>query len=97
MNKAEKITTEVVMIKEEKPKMTMTNVQELLWDEIYKLRNEETTAANLAAITNATGKIMAGEIFKIKVAELTGQKPYSAMIENNSENKIEDNSEHKKA
>ena len=97
MEKTKKVTTEIVEVKESKPAMTLNNVQELLWDEIYKLRNEETTACNLAAITNATGKIMAGEVFKIKVAELTGQKPQSNMIENNSENKIEDNSEHKKA
>ena len=76
---------EVVEVKEAKGKMTVNNVQELLWDEIYKLRNEETTAANLSAITNATGKIMSAEVLKIKYAELTGQKPKSMMLENKSE------------
>ena len=68
-------------MKESKTEMTVQNVQELLWDEIYRLRNEETTAANLASITNATGKIMSAEILKIKYAELTGQKPSSPMLE----------------
>ena len=67
---------------EVKGAMTVNNVQELLWDEIYKLRNEETTAANLSAITNATGKIMSAEVLKIKYSELTGQKPKSPMLEN---------------
>ena len=67
---------------EVKGAMTVNNVQELLWDEIYKLRNEETTAANLSAITNATGKIMSAEVLKIKYSELTGQKPKSLMLEN---------------
>jgi len=71
---------EVVEPMEEKPDMTVQNVQELLWDEIYKLRNEETTAANLCAITNATGKIMSAEVLKLKYAELTGLKPQSKML-----------------
>jgi hypothetical protein len=71
-----------VSVIEAKQAMTVNNVQELLWDEIYKLRNEETTAANLSAITNATGKIMSAEVLKIKYSELTGQKPKSLMLEN---------------
>ena len=70
---------------EAKQAMTVGNVQELLWDEIYKLRNEQTTAANLSAITNATGKIMSAEVLKIKYAEMTGQKPKSLMLENKEE------------
>ena len=65
---------------ETKQAMTVQNVQELLWDEIYKLRNEETTAANLCAITNATGKIMSAEVLRLKFAEITGQKPQSSML-----------------
>jgi len=72
-------------MKETKTEMSVNNVQELLWDEIHKLRNEETTAANLAAITNATGKIMSAEILKIKFAELTGQKPKSMLLSNDHE------------
>jgi len=52
----------------------------IVMDEIYKLRNEETTAANLCAITNATGKIMSAEVLKLKYAELTGLKPQSKML-----------------
>ena len=73
-----------VVEREPKKAMNVTNVQELLWDEIDRLRNEETTAANLSAITNATGKIMAAEVLKIKYAELTGRKPESKMLEDKS-------------
>ncbi len=57
----------------EKKELSMASIQSILWDEIHSLRAGETSAANLSAITNASGKILVTIALQIKYAQLTGQ------------------------
>jgi len=65
----------------EKQELTIGNIQDILWDSIHDLRNDETSAANVSAITNATGKILSSVGLQLKYAQLTGQKPSMKMLE----------------
>ena len=62
------------MGRERKKELTMSAVQNVLWDEINNLRNGKTSALNLQVITNASSKILLAEAMRIRLAELTGQK-----------------------
>ena len=64
----------------EKPELSVNSIRNLLWDEIHELRTGHTSAANLSALTNATGKILSTVVLQIKLAEMTGQKPDLEMI-----------------
>ena len=57
-----------------KEELSMGSIQKILWDEIHNLRNGDTSAANLSAITNASGKILSTVALQMKYAEMTGQK-----------------------
>ena len=58
----------------QKEELTMEAIQTILWDEIHNLRTGEGSAANLSAITNASGKILSTVALQMKYAQLTGQK-----------------------
>jgi hypothetical protein len=62
---------------EPKKELSMQSIQETLWDEIHNLKNGETTAANVQAITNASGKILSTVALQMKYAQLTGSKEFS--------------------
>jgi len=50
-------------------------MQDVLWDAIGKIRNDETTAASVNAISNASGKILQTVKLAMEYARLTGTKP----------------------
>ena len=64
----------------EKKEMSVNSIREILWDEIHALRNDETSAANLSAITNASGKILSTVALQMKYAQMTGKKPDIDML-----------------
>jgi hypothetical protein len=54
------------------------NINELrtiLSDEIRKVRDGSTTAANVNAVTNATGKILSTVKLQMEYCKLTGKNP----------------------
>ena len=55
---------------------TLSDLRDILADEIEKIRAGKTTPANVNAVTNATGKILQSIRIEIDVAKLTGKKPY---------------------
>lgn len=60
--------------------LTITAIRDILWNEIHALRTGETSAANVSAITNATGKILSTVVLQMKFAQMTGQKPDIEML-----------------
>lgn len=54
---------------------TVTDLREILADEIKKLRAGETTPANVNAVTNASGKILSSVKLEIEYSKLLGQVP----------------------
>lgn len=52
---------------------TLAQLQETLWDEIQRIRDGETTAANANAVTNATGKILSSIKLQMEYYRLTGK------------------------
>lgn len=61
------------MSKERKEKLSMSAVQNVLWDEINNLRSGKSSALNLQVITNASSKILMAEVLRIRYAEVTGK------------------------
>jgi len=61
-------------VKTESPE-NINDLRNILCDEIGKLRNGETTAANVNAVTNATGKILSTIKVQLEYAKLTGKEP----------------------
>ena len=55
--------------------MTLDELRSVLTDEIYKIRNGQSTAASVNAISNATGKILSSVKLQMEYYRLTGQKP----------------------
>ena len=53
----------------------MNDIRNMLCEEIEKLRQKQTTPANVNAITNATGKILSTIKLELEYAKLLGQKP----------------------
>lgn len=60
---------------------TMNQLRDLLCEEIDKVRTEKTTAANVNAIVNATGKILTTIKMEMEYAKLKGQQPQMKFIE----------------
>jgi len=58
----------------------ISDLRDILCDEIDKLRNDKTTAANVNAVTNATGKILSTIKVQMEYAKLTGIKPQMDFI-----------------
>ena len=53
----------------------INDLRAILSEEIEKLRNGDTTPANINAITNATGKIFSSIKLEMEYARLIGEKP----------------------
>ena len=54
---------------------TINDLRIILSEEIEKLRNGETSAANVNAVTNATGKILSTVKLEMEYIKLTGGLP----------------------
>jgi hypothetical protein len=59
-------------------KPTLSQLQDTLWDEIQRIRDGQTTAASVNAVTNATGKILSSVKLQMEYFRLTG-KPLPEM------------------
>lgn len=59
---------------------TANDLRAMLTEEIGKLRAGGTTAANLNALTNATGKILSTVKLEIEYNKLLGQTPHIDFI-----------------
>ena len=53
----------------------INDLRNILCEEINKLRNNKTTAANVNAITNATGKVLSTIKVQMEYAKLSGEEP----------------------
>ena len=54
---------------------TVNDLRAILTEEIEKIRTGQTTAANVNAITNATGKILSSVKMEIEYNKLIGKTP----------------------
>lgn len=54
---------------------TVNDLRSILAEEIQKIRKGETTAANVNAVTNASGKILSTIKMEIEYNKLLGQTP----------------------
>lgn len=61
---------------------TVNDLRSILAEEIAKIRAGTTTAANVNAITNATGKILSTVKMEIEYNKLLGKTPHIPFIEN---------------
>ncbi len=52
---------------------TLAGLRGILFDEIKRIREGETTAANANAVTNASGKILSTLTLQMKYAAITGK------------------------
>lgn len=68
----------------------ITEIREILCEEIDNLRAKRTTPAYVNAIVNATGKILTTVKMEMEHAKLAGKKPNLAFIEGISETKAQD-------
>jgi len=59
---------------------TITDIRLILAEEIVKIRAGETTAANVNAIVNATGKILTTVKMEIEYNKLIGKTPHIDFI-----------------
>jgi hypothetical protein len=59
---------------------TLNALRTIVWDEIDKLRSGGTTAANVSAISNATGKILSSIKLEMEYVKLLGRTPNIAGI-----------------
>ena len=55
-------------------------MRNILSEEIDKLREGKTTAANVNAVTNATGKILSTVKLEMEYAKLLGKNPHIAFV-----------------
>ena len=66
---------------------TINDLRVILAEEINKIRNGTTTAANVNAITNATGKILSTVKMEIEYNKLLGKTPLIPFIESADQQK----------
>jgi hypothetical protein len=59
---------------------TFREVRSILAAEIAKLRNGDTTAANVNAVTNAIGKLLSSYKLEIEISKLLGKKPNATLL-----------------
>lgn len=60
---------------------TVNDLRSILAEEIAKIRAGTTTAANVNAITNATGKILSTVKMEIEYNKLLGKTPHIPFID----------------
>jgi hypothetical protein len=66
---------------------TLNELRGILSDEIEKIRSGSTSAANVNAVSNATGKILSSIKLELEAAKLLGRRPSGlAQITGASEN-----------
>ncbi|MCH8047687.1 MAG: hypothetical protein IID44_28675 [Planctomycetes bacterium] len=58
----------------------MNELRAILADEIKKIRDGETTAANVNAVSNATGKILSTVKIEMEYAKLLGRAPHIPLL-----------------
>ena len=73
----------------QKAPTTIDELRNILADEIKRLRNGETTAANVNATTNAVGKIFSSVKLELEYNKLTGKHPNIQMMTAVEVNKLE--------
>jgi hypothetical protein len=56
---------------------TLNELRGILSDEIDKIRSGSTTAANVNAVSNATGKILSTIKLELEAVKMLGRKPTS--------------------
>lgn len=59
----------------------MNDIRSILCDEIEKLRENKTTAANVNAIVNASGKILSTIKLDMEFAKLVGKQPKNSFVQ----------------
>jgi len=69
-------------------KMDINTIRTILAEEIGKLRDGQTTAANVNAITNATGKILSTVKLEMEYHKLIGKTPNIDFIKVSSKKAI---------
>ena len=52
---------------------TIADIQSILWTEVQRIQAGETSAANVNAIANATGKILSAVKLQMEFYRLTGK------------------------
>jgi hypothetical protein len=72
------VATEIRPIKA----FNLNELRGILSDELQRLRDGDTTAANVNAISNATGKILSTVKLEMEYAKLTGKTPDIPMLKN---------------
>lgn len=55
--------------------LDITGLRSVLWEELSRLRKGETTAANVNAVSNATGKILSTVKLQLEYCKMTGKTP----------------------
>jgi hypothetical protein len=55
--------------------MTLNNLRDILAEQIYAIREGTTTAANVNAITNASGKILSSVKLEMEYYKTLGKTP----------------------
>ena len=68
---------------------TVNDLRVILAEEIEKIRSGKTTAANVNAIVNATGKILTTVKMEIEYAKLIGKTPHIDFIQTPERPKLE--------
>ena len=59
----------------------MNDIRTVLSEEVQRLREGKTTAANVNAVTNAIGKIIVTVKLELEMAKQCGAKPKTSFIE----------------
>lgn len=57
------------------PSFTLNEIRGILSEEIEKLRKGDTTAGNVHAISNASGKILSSVKLELEAMKMLGKKP----------------------
>ena len=73
-------------------KIDIISLREILAEEITKLRNGETTPANVNAVTNATGKILSTVKLEMEYHKLLGKTPEIEFIKVKDEKLLKEKS-----
>lgn len=67
----------------EKRELSLHGIRDVLWEDIQAVREGKETAANLQAVTKASGMILSSVALELKYAQITGKTPNIKMVEGN--------------
>lgn len=79
-----------------KQALNINNLRETLAEEIQKLREGQTNAANVNAVTNATGKILSTVKLEMEYCKMIGRTPDIDFIQIKGPKEIEEPKEKSK-